>query len=262
MGTDAPFASNAPLADRIGTEEVIVVRDLCKAFGANKVLQGFDLTVRRGENVMVLGKSGSGKSVLIKCIVGLLRPDNGSISVLGQDTLALDPEALDRLRVKIGFLFQSSALYDSMTVGENLEFPLRRHWIAQEGNDREALVHEALENVGLMNAIDMYPSELSGGMRRRIGLARTLILKPEIVLYDEPTTGLDPITGKEIVELILRLQQKYATSSVIISHDLNVAKLAANRIAVLYEGRNHAEGTYDELRAMTDPSVKQFFIFM
>ncbi len=245
-----------------GTETVIRVRGLHKAFGANKVLQGFDLDVRRGENVMVLGKSGSGKSVLIKCIVGLLVPDAGSISILGQDVLSLDHEALDRLRVKIGFLFQSSALYDSMTVRENLEFPLRRHWFAQSQADRDVLVTEALENVGLEYTTEMYPSELSGGMRRRIGLARTLILRPEIVLYDEPTTGLDPITGKEIVELILRLQRKYGTSSVIISHDLNVARLAANRVAVLIDGRNHAEGSYDRLRAMTDPLVEQFFIFM
>lgn len=246
----------------VESDVVIRVRNLHKAFGANKVLQGFDLDVRRGENVMVLGKSGSGKSVLIKCIVGLLRPERGSIHVLGQDVLALDQEALDRLRVKIGFLFQSSALYDSMTVRENLEFPLRRHWFARKEGERDALVKEALENVGLEHTADMYPSELSGGMRRRIGLARTLILRPEIVLYDEPTTGLDPITGKEIVELILRLQRKYGTSSVIISHDLNVARLAANRVAVLIDGRNHAEGSYAELRSMTDPLVEQFFIFM
>lgn len=255
-------AISAPTNISADAEVVIDIKDLWKSFGENKVLQGFDLTVRRGESVMVLGKSGSGKSVLIKCIVGLLTPDKGSISVLGEDMLALEHEALDRVRVKIGFLFQSSALYDSMTVRENLEFPLRRHWIAQEGSDSEALVKEALENVGLMNTIDMYPSELSGGMRRRIGLARTLILKPEIVLYDEPTTGLDPITSKEIVELILRLQQKYGTSSVIISHDLNVAKLASNRIAVLMDGRNHAEGNYDELYTLDDPKVKPFFIFM
>lgn len=256
------MTSNVPTAAGIGMEDVIVIRDLWRSFGTNAVLRGFDLTVRRGENVMVLGRSGSGKSVLIKCIVGLLRPDRGSIHVLGRDVLAMDHDELDRMRMKIGFLFQSSALYDSMTVRENLEFPLRRHWIAEEVSDREALVHEALENVGLEHTINMYPSELSGGMRRRIGLARTLILRPEIVLYDEPTTGLDPITGKEIVELILRLQQKYGTSSVIISHDLNVARLAANRIAVLMDGRNHAEGSYDELRAMNDEKVKQFFIFM
>ncbi len=241
---------------------VISVRDLHKSFGANHVLRGFQMDLARGENVMVLGKSGSGKSVLIKLIVGLLKPERGTISVLGRDVLNLDRDELDLLRVKIGFLFQSSALYDSMTVKENLEFPLRRHWMAREEGERDALVREALENVGLLSAIDLYPSELSGGMRRRIGLARTLILKPEIVLYDEPTTGLDPITGKEIVELILHLQKKYGTSSVIISHDLNVAKLAADRIVVLIDGKNYAEGTYDQLHASTDERVKAFFIFM
>ena len=253
---------HAPAKAGAQAEVVIAVKGLCKSFGEKKVLQGFDLTVERGESGMVLGKSGSGKSVLIKCLVGLLRPDAGSITVLGQDVLTLDHDALDRLRVKIGFLFQSSALYDSMTVRENLEFPLRRHGMKQSADERDALVKEALENVGLEKTMDLYPSELSGGMQRRIGLARTLILKPEVVLYDEPTTGLDPITGKEIVELILRLQKKYGTSSVIISHDLNVAKLAANRIAVLIDGRNHAEGSYEELHAMDDPQVKPFFIFM
>lgn len=243
-------------------ERVISIRGLQKAFGSNKVLRSFDLDLYRGENVMVLGKSGSGKSVLIKCVVRLLMPDAGSIEVLGQDLLSLDREALDQLRVKIGFLFQSSALYDSMTVQENLEFPLRRHWVTTTPEGTDALVEEVLEAVGLAHTRSMYPSELSGGMKRRIGLARTLILKPEIVLYDEPTTGLDPITGKEIVELILELQRTYNTSSIIISHDLNVAKLAANRIAVLYEGRNHIEGTYDELMASEDPIVNQFFIFM
>ncbi len=243
-------------------EHVVEVRALVKAFGTNTVLNGFDLDLRRGENLMVLGKSGSGKSVLIKCIVRLLEPDAGTINVLGQDVLGLDQEALDHLRVKIGFLFQSSALYDSMTVKENLEFPLRRHWIAKGAQDSDALVEEVLTAVGLPHTRDMYPSELSGGMKRRIGLARTLILKPEIVLYDEPTTGLDPISGKEIVELILELQRTYGTSSIIISHDLNVAKLAANRIIVLHDGRNHVEGSYDDLRASTDPVVRSFFIFM
>lgn len=250
----APTAPSAP-----STEPVIEIRDLCIGFGGRPVLRGFDLTVFRGENVMVLGRSGSGKSVLIKCIVGLLRPDSGSIRVLGQDVLSLDPAALDRLRVHIGFLFQSSALYDSMTVRENLLFPLRRHAFARKPEERDARVHEALANVGLEQSADLYPAELSGGMRRRIGLARTLVLAPEIVLYDEPTSGLDPVTAREIVELILGLQRKYRTSSVIISHDLNVARLAANRIAVLIDGRNHAEGTYDELRAMPDNRIEQFF---
>lgn len=243
-------------------ERVVEVRGLVKSFGTNAVLNGFDLNLRRGENLMVLGKSGSGKSVLIKCIVRLLQADAGAISVLGQDVLALDQEALDHLRVRIGFLFQSSALYDSMTVEENLEFPLRRHWIARDPKHTDALVDEVLNAVGLPHTRRMYPSELSGGMKRRIGLARTLILKPEIVLYDEPTTGLDPVTGKEIVELILELQRAYNTSSIIISHDLNVAKLAANRIIVLHEGRNHVEGSYDDLRASADPVVRSFFIFM
>ncbi|MBS1583858.1 MAG: ATP-binding cassette domain-containing protein [Bacteroidetes bacterium] len=248
-----------PTAPAATAEAVIEVRDLCIGFGGRPVLRGFDLTVRRGENMMVLGRSGSGKSVLIKCLVGLLRPDSGSIRILGQDVLALDQEALDRLRVRIGFLFQSSALYDSMTVRENLEFPLRRHALARKPAERDARVREALANVGLEHSADLYPAELSGGMRRRIGLARTLVLAPEIVLYDEPTSGLDPITAREIVELILGLQRKYRTSSVIISHDLHVARLAANRIAVLIDGRNHAEGTYDELRAMSDPQIQRFF---
>ena len=243
-------------------ECVISVRDLHVSFGENKVLKGFDLDLYRGENLMVLGKSGSGKSVLIKCIVRLQVPDSGTIDVLGQNILSLDQDALDRIRVKIGFLFQSSALYDSMTVQENLEFPLRRHWIGKEAGKSDELVEEVLHAVGLEHTRNMYPSELSGGMKRRIGLARTLILKPEIVLYDEPTTGLDPITGKEIVELILELQRTYNTSSIIISHDLNVAKLAANRIALLHEGRNHVEGSYQEFLNSEDPVVKRFFIFM
>lgn len=246
----------------ITDERVVEVRGLSKAFGSNVVLDGFDLDLRRGENLMVLGKSGSGKSVLIKCIMRLLQADAGTIRVLGHDVLALDQEALDHLRVRIGFLFQSSALYDSMTVEENLQFPLRRHWIARDAKQTDALVDEVLNAVGLPQTRRMYPSELSGGMKRRIGLARTLILKPEVVLYDEPTTGLDPITGKEIVELILQLQRAYNTSSIIISHDLNVAKLAANRIIVLHEGRNHVEGSYGDLRASNDPVVRSFFIFM
>jgi phospholipid/cholesterol/gamma-HCH transport system ATP-binding protein len=249
-------------AEGTGKECVISVRDLHVSFGENKVLKGFDLDLHRGENVMVLGKSGSGKSVLIKCIVRLQVPDSGTIDVLGKDILSLDQDALDRIRVKIGFLFQSSALYDSMTVQENLEFPLRRHWIGEQLGRSDELVDEVLHAVGLEHTRNMYPSELSGGMKRRIGLARTLILKPEIVLYDEPTTGLDPITGKEIVELILELQRTYNTSSIIISHDLNVAKLAANRIILLNEGRNHVEGTYQEFRDSEDPVVKRFFIFM
>ncbi|MFN5325569.1 MAG: ABC transporter ATP-binding protein [Bacteroidota bacterium] len=240
-------------------ENVIEISNLRKSFGTNHVLDGFEMKVPRGNNIVVLGKSGSGKSVLIKCIVRLLEPDEGSIHVLGTDILEMDHDQLDRMRVRIGFLFQNSALYDSMTVRENLEFPMRRHWFDITKQDAENRINEALENVGLLHAAEMMPADLSGGMRKRIGLARTLILRPEIVLYDEPTTGLDPITGREIVELIMDLQQKYNTSSVIISHDMQVARMTANSVIVLSEGKNHAQGTFDVLKSSTDPIVKQFF---
>ena len=241
------------------TGPVIEISNVYKSFGSNKVLIDFSLTVNRGENVVVLGKSGSGKSVLIKCIVGLLEQDKGSIKLLGNEVINLDREELDHVRVKVGFLFQNSALYDSMTVRENLEFPLRRHWFNMEKAETDKLVVEALDNVGLLDAIDKMPADLSGGMRKRVGLARTLILKPEIMLYDEPTTGLDPITGREIVELILDIQKKYNTSSIIISHDLEVAKRTGNKVVILVDGNNHAEGTFDELLSNKDPQVKQFF---
>lgn len=242
-------------------ENVIKITDLHKAFGDNKVINGFNFNLKRGENAVVLGKSGSGKSVLIKLIIGLMKPDQGSIEVLGKKVEKLNTSQLDEMRVKVGFLFQSNALYDSMTVRENLEFPLRRHWIKKSTNKDEVnnLVIEALTNVGLPHTIDMMPSELSGGMRKRIALARTLILKPEIILYDEPTTGLDPITGKEISHLMLDLQKKYNTSSIIISHDINCVKIVANRIIMLIDGTCYATGTYNELENSTDSRVKQFF---
>ncbi len=245
--------------DSASKEIVIEITELKKAFGKNKVLDGFDLSVHKGENVVVLGKSGSGKSVLIKCVVGLLKQDSGTIKVLGNEISEMKQEALDEIRVKIGFLFQNNALYDSMTVRENLEFPMRRHWFNKNKDEIDALVKEALENVGLPQTIDMLPADLSGGMRKRIGLARTLILKPEIVLYDEPTTGLDPITGKEIVDLMMSLQKKYNISSIIISHDIQVAHKTGNKIVILLEGKNYAEGTFDELIKSSDPKVKQFF---
>ncbi len=190
-----------------------------------------------------------------------MKPDQGSIEVLGKKVEKLNTSQLDEIRVKVGFLFQSNALYDSMTVRENLEFPLRRHWIKKSTNKDEVdnLVMEALTNVGLPHTVDMMPSELSGGMRKRIALARTLILKPEIILYDEPTTGLDPITGKEISQLMLDIQKKYNTSSIIISHDINCVKIVANRIIMLIDGTCYATGTYKELENSTDPRVKQFF---
>jgi phospholipid/cholesterol/gamma-HCH transport system ATP-binding protein len=240
-------------------EVVLTVENISKSFGDNHVLQNFSLTLHRGENVVVLGKSGSGKSVLIKCIIGLLMPDAGTITVLGQQVATLGSAALDQLRAKVGFLFQSNALYDSMTVRENLLFPLRRHWLADRLSQEDHLVCQALDDVGLPQTIDQLPVELSGGQRKRIALARTLILPPEIILYDEPTTGLDPVTAREIDQLIRHVQQKYHASALIISHDMNCVRLTSDRVILLAEGRSYAEGTYAELAQSTDPTVHAFF---
>lgn len=239
--------------------EVIAVSHVYKSFGDNKVLIDFNLSLHGEENIVVLGKSGSGKSVLIKCIIGLMKPDSGTIEVFEKNVPDLTHDELDKIRVRIGFLFQSNALYDSMTVRENLEFPLRRHSIKTMQHDVNALVMEALEDVGLERTVDMMPAELSGGMRKRIALARTLILKPDIILYDEPTTGLDPITGKEIIELMVNIQKKYKSSSLIISHDMNCVRMASDKVVMLIDGKCHAEGTYDELIKVNDWKVKQFF---
>src|SRR6476620_2432846 len=240
-------------------EPVISIRHLYKSFGNNHVLKDFNLDVYNGENVVVLGKSGSGKSVLIKCIIGLLEPDEGTIEVLEKLVTEQSLDELDRIRVKVGFLFQSNALYDSMTVRQNLEFPLRRHWMKVSQIEVDQMVMTALENVGLEYTVNMMPVELSGGMRKRIALARTLILKPEIILYDEPTTGLDPITSKEISELMVKLQKKYNTSSLIISHDMRCVQLTADRVVVLINGICYAEGSYEELQHSDDKMIKQFF---
>jgi len=241
------------------TEKVIRIEHLFKSFGDNHVLIDFNMEVAKGESVVVLGKSGSGKSVLIKCLIGLLRPDAGLVEVLGKNIAELSHEELDRVRVQVGFLFQSNALYDSMTVRENLEFPLRRHWITLEQKKVDEMVLEALTNVGLAHTVDMMPVELSGGMRKRIALARTLILKPEIIFYDEPTTGLDPITGKGISNLMVEIQDKYQTSSIIISHDMSCVKLTSDRVVLLNEGRCYVQGTFEELKKSSDIVVKQFF---
>ncbi|MBU9935436.1 MAG: ATP-binding cassette domain-containing protein [Ferruginibacter sp.] len=240
-------------------EPVLIIRNLYKSFGDNHVLVDFSLEIRKGESVVVLGKSGSGKSVLIKCIIGLLKPDKGSIAMFGENIPGMEEEELDKVRAKVGFLFQSNALYDSMTVRENLEFPLRRHWIEVSQEEVNLMVQEALEDVGLLHTIDMMPAELSGGMRKRIALARTLILKPEIILYDEPTTGLDPVTAKEIIELMNEIQLKYNTTSLIISHDMNCVQKASNRVVVLLNGHCYAGGTFEQLKQDTDQGVKQFF---
>lgn len=242
------------------TQEIVLkISHLYKSFGNNHVLTDFNLNVYKGENVVVLGKSGSGKSVLIKCIIGLLKPDEGSIEVFDESVGDMDDVELDRVRARVGFLFQSNALYDSMTVRENLEFPLRRHWIEVTQDEVNKMVMEALDDVGLAHTVDMMPVELSGGMRKRIALARTLILKPDIILYDEPTTGLDSITGSEIINLMIDIKKKYNTSSLIISHDMNCVRRASDRVVVLYEGICYASGTYSELMHHQDPKVKQFF---
>jgi phospholipid/cholesterol/gamma-HCH transport system ATP-binding protein len=240
-------------------QPVIVISDLTKSFGDNHVLSGFNLIVNKGENVVVLGRSGTGKSVLIKCIVRLLDPDAGKIIVLGTNMLDLKQQDLDLMRAKVGFLFQSSALYDSMSVKENLEFPLRRHLKKNVRYDVDELVSNALDSVGLKGTQDMSPAELSGGMRKRIGIARTLILNPEIMLYDEPTTGLDPVTAREINHLMLDVQEKFKTSSIIISHDMNCVRMTANRVLVLIKGVCYAEGSYEDLRKSQDQNIKQFF---
>ena len=240
-------------------EPVIKIEHLYKRFGDTVVLNDFNLFVQKEENIVVLGKSGSGKSVLIKCIIGLLKPDSGSLKAFGEEVTDLNHEELDRIRSKIGFLFQGNALYDSMTVRENLEFPLRRHWIEFAQAKVDALVLEALENVGLTHTVDMMPAELSGGMLKRVALARTMILKPEIILYDEPTTGLDPVTAREIDNLILKLKKKYHTSSIIITHDMNCVKNTADRVALLLDGKCYAEGKYKEFEQSADKNIKQFF---
>ena len=240
---------------------VINIRGLYKSFEKNTdILQGIDLTVKKGENLVVLGKSGSGKSVLIKCLVGLCIADKGEIEVFDTDITKLNYQQLNAIRVRIGFLFQNSALYDSMTVRENLAFPLKRHSKKLTDKEVEDSITAALESVGLIEAIDKMPSELSGGMRKRIGLARTLILHPEIILYDEPTTGLDTITSREISELILSVQKKYKTTSIIITHDMACAKLTGDRLVILNEGVMVAEGSYEALEKSDDAWVRSFFI--
>ena len=239
---------------------VLQIKDLHKSFGNNHVLNGFNMTLHKGENLVIMGKSGSGKSVMIKCLVGLMEADSGSITVMNKDITTINQENLDILRADIGFLFQGSALYDSMTVRENLEFPLRRHSNKfADKTDTNTLVIEALENVGLVDAIDLMPSELSGGMKRRVALARTLILQPKIILYDEPTSGLDPITSKEIILLMKDIQTKYNTSSLIITHDVDCARFIADRMILLIDGVDYAVGTFAELSASKDPKIKAFF---
>jgi len=246
--------------DKNTQKPILEIKDLHKSFGNNHVLNGFNLQLFEGENLVVMGKSGSGKSVMIKCLIGLIEADSGSVKIMDNDITMLNRKEFDELRTEIGFLFQGSALYDSMTVRENLEFPLRRHKEKLGSiTDTKKLVLEALDSVGLADAIDLMPAELSGGMKRRIALARTLILKPKIILYDEPTSGLDPITAKEIIELMKNIQKQYKTSSLIITHDVDCARVISNRMILLVDGINYAEGTFKALEALEDEKVKAFF---
>ncbi len=244
----------------MNNQTVIDIERLNKSFGDNHVLRDFSMALNQGENLAILGKSGSGKSVLIKCIIRLLTLDEGRITVLDNDISEMSTDDLDKLRARVGFLFQSNALYDSMTVRENLEFPLRRHWEPeQREHGAEEAIIEALTDVGLEHTVDMMPAELSGGMRKRIALARTLILKPQIILYDEPTTGLDPVTAREISQLIVSVQHKYNASSVIISHDMHCINITSNRVIMLIDGTCYATNTFENLRKSSDVRIKEFF---
>ena len=235
------------------------IRDLRKSFGDREVLKGVNLDLYKSENLVILGRSGTGKSVLIKCMVGLIRPDSGAINILGKDVFSLNPKELNELRLQIGFSFQGSALYDSMTIRENLEFPLKRNLGITDRQKLSEMVAAALEDVGLAHTIDQMPAELSGGMRKRVGIARTLILKPNIMLYDEPTSGLDPITAIEINDLIVSMREKYKMSSIIITHDISSAKHTSDRIVALIDGVNKFEGTFDELKDTREPELEPFF---
>lgn len=243
----------------ITDEEVISIHNLHKSFGDLHVLNGIDLTLHKGENLAVLGRSGSGKSVLIKMIAGLLKPDSGKLIVMGKEVATLSEIELRALRLKIGFSFQSSALYDSMTVKQNIEFPLVRNSGKLSKSEITKKVEDVLDAVGLKNTINQMPSELSGGQRKRIGIARTLILNPELMLYDEPTSGLDPITCIEINNLITEVQQRYNASAIIITHDLTCAKATSTRIALLHEGKFIEQGTFEEVFEKNDELAKQFF---
>jgi len=242
------------------TQPIIAIKNLHKSFGNNSILKGINLELNKGEDLVILGRSGSGKSVTIKCIVGLVKADQGSIQISGNEITQLKYDDLNNLRVKIGFMFQNGALYDSMSIRQNLKFTLKHHTRDLSEEAIESEIIEALESVGLKDAIDKMPAELSGGMQKRIALARALIIKPEIILYDEPTSGLDTITAREISELILDVQKKYKTSSIIITHDMACAKITANRILILKEGEIIAEGTYEELEKSEDEWIRSFFV--
>lgn len=242
------------------TAPIIAIKNLHKTFGTNKILKGINLEVAEGESLVILGRSGSGKSVTIKCLVGLVVTDKGTIKIFGDEITTLKNNELNEIRVRIGFMFQNGALYDSMSIRQNLTFTLKHHTPNLAEPEIETKIIEALENVGLKESIDKMPAELSGGMKKRIALARAIIIKPEIILYDEPTSGLDTITSREISDLIVSVQEKYKTTSIIITHDMACAKSTGNRIVILKEGEICAEGSYPELEKSDDEWVRSFFI--
>lgn len=239
-------------------DKVIEISDLVKKFDKNLIFDGFSMDLLQGETLVILGRSGVGKSVLLKCITGLLMPDSGNVIVLGEDLLNMKENQLNALRSRMGYLFQNGALYDSMTIKENLLFPIERNKYLKVNNVEEN-INNALESVGLLDSKNMMPSELSGGMKKRAGLARTLVMQPEIILYDEPTTGLDPSTAQGISELIVTVKEKHCNSSIVVTHDMNCAKIVADRIIVLDEGKSIAEGNYKELLYSDKEKVKEFF---
>jgi len=236
---------------------IIKIKNLKKSFGDKHILNGFNLELYEGESLVIMGKSGAGKSVMIKCLVGLMKPDSGTVEVMGKDINKLSQNELNNLRTKIGFLFQGGALYDSMTVRENLEFPLRKTKDTQKDKDKLAL--EVLKSVDLPYTLNLMPSELSGGMSKRIALARAIIVHPKILIYDEPTTGLDPLTSKEITELMVEVQKEYKSSSLIITHDISCARVASSRIIILIDGFNYIDGTFKELSSSNDEKIQVFF---
>ncbi|MES1220462.1 MAG: ATP-binding cassette domain-containing protein [Bacteroidota bacterium] len=244
---------------KIGGETIIEIKDLQKSFAGTAVLSGINLIVKKGENLVILGKSGEGKSVTLKCITGLIVPDAGSVKVFDKEIADQDEDELKTLRGRMGYLFQGSALYDSMTVKENLSFPLKRVLRIKDTEEIEKRCAQVLEEVGLTDTIDKMPSDLSGGMRKRMALARTLIVRPEIILYDEPTTGLDPITSKEISQLILKMQKQYQSTSVIVTHDIPCAKIIADRVVIMHDGTYIAEGSFEELEKSEDEFIRSFF---
>jgi len=244
----------------LNMDEVIRVNVLHKVFDGKQVLEGVSFNLIRGETLAILGRSGQGKSVLIKCIVRLILPDAGSIDVLDRDVLTLEEKELNELRTRIGYLFQEGALYDSMTLTENLMFPLNRNKRGISDAEKENLVEETLKSVDLFDAREKMPSELSGGMRKRAGLARTLVLQPEIILYDEPTTGLDPYTSRDINDLIVRVQEIYNVSSIVVTHDMKCARRVSDRIVILQNGNFIAMGSYDELENHEDEMIRNYFI--